>query len=73
MIKTTNSKNVDAYLDAVAGYRAVKRAIQEEGPTPGRIARLADEKTRKRVAYGKLTGREAWVAERLLAAGGEKK
>ncbi len=53
-----SSRKTEAYLDALRGRDAIKRAITEEGPTPSRQAKLLEAEARVKLAYAKLTGGE---------------
>ncbi len=62
-----SSRKVEAYLDALCGRDAVKRAIAEEGPTPGRQAKLLEAEAQVKLSYAKLTGGEIGRLRLILA------
>lgn len=62
-----STRNIDAYVDAVRGYRALMQAVKDEGLTPTRHTAIVLAKQDVRLAYAKLTGRETWLAGRALA------
>jgi hypothetical protein len=58
--------NVEAYVESVKAKRAIEQAIKDEGRTPSRDSALLKAKNDAINAYGKLSGREAWLADRML-------
>lgn len=58
--------NVEAYAEAVKAKRAIEQAIKDEGRTPARDSALLLAKSEAINAYGKLSGREAWLADRMI-------
>ena len=58
MVAAVSTRNLATYLDAVRGRDAIRRAIAEESPTPGRQHTLLEAEARGKLAYGKLTGGE---------------
>lgn len=61
------SSKVERYVDAVRTVRGIERAINDEGPTPGRDEARLRAKREELAAYKALTGGELGRARRILA------
>jgi hypothetical protein len=61
---------VARYVEALRALGALKRALADDGPTPGRLAALQDATAAVRHARAALRGGEIQRAERIAAGGG---